>query len=60
VHCGFLSVSSHIVGGVQGTTLTAGIGDTVLRVSREKNMKKLAFTKSISFTALLLSIDITL
>jgi hypothetical protein len=33
---------SHIVGGRTGTQLTASVGDTVLRVSREKNLPNIA------------------
>jgi hypothetical protein len=36
--CADVQESSHIVGGRTGTPLTAGVGDTVLRVSREKNL----------------------
>jgi hypothetical protein len=38
--CGCTDVQerSHIVGGHTGTPLTASVGDTVLRVSREKNL----------------------
>jgi hypothetical protein len=36
--CADVQESSHIVGGRTGTPLTAAVGDTVLRVSREKNL----------------------
>src|SRR5262249_23098777 len=36
--CADVQESSHIVGGRTGTPLTASVGDTVLRVSREKNL----------------------
>jgi hypothetical protein len=36
--CADVQERSHIVGGRTGTTLTASVGDTVLRVSREKNL----------------------
>jgi hypothetical protein len=36
--CADVQERSHIVGGRTGTPLTASIGDTVLRVSREKNL----------------------
>jgi uncharacterized lipoprotein YehR (DUF1307 family) len=34
--CADVQERSHIVGGHTGTPLTASVGDTVLRVSREK------------------------
>jgi hypothetical protein len=36
--CADVQERSHIVGGRTGTPLTASVGDTVLRVSREKNL----------------------
>jgi hypothetical protein len=36
--CADVQEQSHIVGGRTGTPLTASVGDTVLRVSREKNL----------------------
>jgi hypothetical protein len=36
--CADVQERSHIVGGRTGTQLTASVGDTVLRVSREKNL----------------------
>jgi hypothetical protein len=36
--CTDVQERSHIVGGRTGTPLTASVGDTVLRVSREKNL----------------------
>src|SRR4029077_8394140 len=36
--CADVQERSHIVGGGTGTPLTASVGDTVLRVSREKNL----------------------
>ncbi len=36
--CGDVQERSQIVGGRTGTPLTASVGDTVLRVSREKNL----------------------
>jgi len=36
--CADVQERSHIVGGRTGTPLTAGVGDTVLRVSHEKNL----------------------
>ena len=36
--CADVQERSHIVGGRTGTPLTAGVGDTALRVSREKNL----------------------
>ncbi len=36
--CADVQESSHIVGGRTGRPLTASVGDTVLRVSREKNL----------------------
>ena len=38
VGCADVQERSHIVGGRTGTQLTASVGDTVLRVSREKNL----------------------
>jgi hypothetical protein len=38
VSCADVQERSHIVGGRTGTPLTASVGDTVLRVSREKNL----------------------
>jgi hypothetical protein len=40
--CADVQEPSHIVGGRTGTPLTAGVGDTVLRVSREKNLPNIA------------------
>ena len=36
--CADVQERSHIVGGRAGTPLTASVGDTVLRVSREKDL----------------------
>ena len=36
--CADVQEGSHIVGGRTGTPLTASVGDTVLRVAREKNL----------------------
>lgn len=40
--CADVQERSHIVGGRTGTPLTASVGDTVLRVSREKNLPNIA------------------
>jgi hypothetical protein len=40
--CADVHERSHIVGGRTGTPLTASVGDTVLRVSREKNLPNIA------------------
>ena len=40
--CSDVQERSHIVGGRTGTPLTASVGDTVLRVSREKNLPNIA------------------
>jgi hypothetical protein len=40
--CADVQERSHIVGGRTGTQLTASVGDTVLRVSREKNLPNIA------------------
>jgi hypothetical protein len=39
--CAAVQERSHIVGGRTGTPLTASVGDTVLRVSREKNLRNI-------------------
>src|SRR2546421_10160746 len=36
--CADVQERSHIVGGLTGAPLTASVGDTVLRVAREKNL----------------------
>ena len=41
--CSDVQERSHIVGGRTGTPLTASVGDTVLRVSREKNLPNIAW-----------------
>ena len=40
--CADVQERSHIVGGRTGTPLTASVGDTVMRVSREKNLPNIA------------------
>jgi hypothetical protein len=40
--CADVQERSHIVSGRTGTPLTASVGDTVLRVSREKNLPNIA------------------
>jgi hypothetical protein len=40
--CSDVQERSHIVGGRTGTPLTASVGDTVLRVAREKNLPNIA------------------
>jgi hypothetical protein len=40
--CADVQERSHVVGGRTGTSLTASVGDTVLRVSREKNLPNIA------------------
>ena len=40
--CADVQERSHIVGGRTGTPLTASVGDTVLRVAREKNLPNIA------------------
>jgi hypothetical protein len=42
VSCADVQERSHIVGTRTGTQLTASVGDTVLRVSREKNLPNIA------------------
>jgi hypothetical protein len=42
VSCANVQERSHIVGARTGTQLTASVGDTVLRVSREKNLPNIA------------------
>ena len=40
--CADVQERSHIVGGRTGTALTASVGDSVLRVAREKNLPNIA------------------
>ena len=54
VSCADVQERSQIVGARTGTQLTASVGDTVLRVSREKNLPNIVGKSDIELLASLL------